>query len=137
MYALTVILKPSVCGELAPYLRKTLLAAQRTDGATFTAATWEVVDDVEALAAAHARSVVSDVVVATAPTLSPVKVEEVSVTEAAEILDRTRQSVLGRLARGSLPGRRDAHGQWWIARENLVEASANDRRHEVRDQVGP
>lgn len=125
MYVLTVVLKPAPCSELAPYLRPALLAAQRTDGVTFSADTWEVVADVETLAAAHARRPVVAQVVAEVVSPRPsatMAAMELTVSEFAKQANRSRQGVLKMINTDRLPARRDHRGRYLIPASELETA---------------
>lgn len=105
--------------ELAPMLgwlaRRGMRAAIRDDCARFPQALHDVVDKLDSPAALRAR-----VAHGGHSVLHPVTMtvhgcsEELTPGQAAKVLGLTRQAVAGRLARGTLQGRRDDKGRWWI-----------------------
>jgi hypothetical protein len=130
----SVLLPAPVAEVFAPLLRRAMEDAVRRDGFRFPNAVWDELGALEQAAraarAARARGVVAGVVTTTPETLSPARVvddmrvsgvlsEEVGVPAAAEILGRSRQAVLARINRGTLPARHDERGHWMIRRENL------------------
>lgn len=122
-----VAVPPAVAAELAPLVRAAMRRAVHEDKATFTAAAWSIADDLDVVARTLRSHVVADVVAQTPGRLSPAIVdscmEVVGTAEAARRLGITKQAVLRRIARGTLPSRRDGRGRHWIATENLPEAT--------------
>jgi excisionase family DNA binding protein len=95
------------------WLRQEMSATERRDRVPFSVDAWRMVKEFDAVATRH-------VAVKTAVEKQPAHIlEEVSTTEAARILCISRQSVLARIQRRTLPARRDASGHYRIARENL------------------
>jgi hypothetical protein len=120
-----VVLSPQVCEVFTPLLRRAVDNLVRRDGVRFPSEVFEELDAMEAAARASRQrrtGFVDGLSVTKAQPLSPenmAPVKELSVSEAARTVGRTRQAVLARIRSGSLPARRDEHGHWRIRCENL------------------
>jgi excisionase family DNA binding protein len=121
-----VLLSPRVCEHFSLFLPQAVHDLMRRDGLRLPAEVLEALADIEVAgrASRQRRTVVSGVAIATRQTLSPEKMEavkELTVTEATRLTGTSRQAVLARIRRGSLPARRDG-SRWLIAAENLAPA---------------
>jgi hypothetical protein len=120
-----VVLSPRTCEAFAPLLREVVDRLVRRDGVRFPNEIFEELSALEAAAAAsrqHRASLVDGFSLTKPPPLSAANmstVKELSVSEAARTVGRTRQAVLARIRSGSLPARRDERGRWRIRCENL------------------
>lgn len=122
------ILSPRVCETFGPILRLAINDLVRREGLRFPNEVYEELEAIEAAARAsrQRRTLSADVAIARSQSLLSEKVtsvNELSVTEAARRGGTSRQAVLARIGRGSLPARRDERGRWLIRAENLEVAS--------------
>lgn len=125
MIVTAVLVTPVVAEELGPILHRAMSESVRRDGRSFSSEAWDIATSIDRLGQAQRQrreAVVSDVVVTTVETLSPARVDpvnETTVTDAASRLGCSRQAILSRLRRGTMAGRRDDRGRWWIPSDNL------------------
>jgi hypothetical protein len=123
----SVLVPPSVAEELAPYVRSAIDAATRRDGCRLSDSALDVAAALEESARAN-RARRAEVVAVDnlldSPRLSSGRVDpmhlsghvaEVGPAEFAALISVTRQAILRRCARGTLPGaHKDAAGHWRI-----------------------
>lgn len=123
-----VILTPRECAVFGPLLRRALDDLVRRDGVRVPSEVFKVVEELEAAGRASRQRRTGFVDGLSVTKVAPLSsgnvgtVKEVSVSEAARTVGRTRQAVLARIRSGSLPARRNDRGQWLIAAESLAPA---------------
>jgi hypothetical protein len=114
----------AVCWWVAPELRAQLRERNRRDHQTYPPEVWAFLDALDEGAADWAeRRFNAPVEHSTARDVPSLKLgvdgREITVTEAAEMTCKTDKSLYARIARGTLPARRDEKGRLWIRVENL------------------
>lgn len=121
-----VAVSPAQAEIVAPLLRRALERARSVDGWRAPNALWSLVDELDRAAcmSRSRREVVDEVVATTGKRLSVGILEsmesgEVDVSEVSRRLRISRQAVLRRISRGTLPARRGARGRWLVRLENL------------------
>jgi len=121
----TVEADAEVAALIHAVLRDALRRIQRNDGVVFPESVWDFVAGCQAAAElrrAQRSGVAADVALATPETLRPASLavhEELTVTEAADLLGVKPQAIRARLKRGTIPGRHNERGHWRIRRTNL------------------
>ncbi len=109
----------SVAIELAEWLRQEMNEATARGDRVFSKEARQMMTEFQAVL----DHVVANVVAEPAKSTSTDTLEEVSTTEAAKRLGISRQAVLGRIRRGTLPAR--VAGQYWINVQDLQEREAS------------
>lgn len=126
--ATCIAITPAESELIAPLLRQGIEEARRRDRWNPPNQILALLSELEEIAAASKASrdeVVTEVVATTVRGLSTGMLEnmnEVGVTRAAEMSNCTRQAINRKIARGTLPARRDERNHWRIAVENLEGA---------------
>ena len=115
-------LTPRVAADIGPYLHRTLERARSEDHATFEAETWRFARNQIRLARMYFAG--SAPVASATGEMDPSEivdpVMEIDVATFSERTGRRQSSVRRSLARGTLAGRRDDRGHWWICAENVA-----------------
>jgi hypothetical protein len=128
-----VLVDPSVAAEVAGLVHRAMSEAVRRDGVRFSTGAWTVVDELRVLASEWRQRVVAT----TGRSTTSGKVEdvgdpqnlsgEVGTAAAAALLGvRSRQAVVNRICRGTLPARKDQKGHYRIRRENLPRRTSRN-----------